>query len=327
METYRWGILAPGRIARKFAIGLQELPRAEIHAVASRNTSRAQSFSEEFDIPKRYDNYESLAKDPEIDIIYVANPHPYHKDSVLLCLDYGKAVLCEKPLGTNASEVETMLVRAREKQVFLMEAMWMRFLPAIVQVRKWLSEGLIGEVRFLMADFGFYGEFDPKNRKFNPDLAGGALLDIGIYPISLAYMIFGTEPTKVQSTAHIGQTGVDEHSAYTFTYKNGAIAQLSATYQTESPKEAHIMGTKGVIRLPLFWKAQEASVQLHGASRKHYDFSYPATGLQFQARCVMDCISDAKTECEIMPLEETLSITRLMDKMRAEWKMKYPWEI
>ena len=326
METYRWGILAPGRIARKFAIGLQELPRAEVYAVASRDISRADAFGNEFNIPHRYDNYEALVANPAIDIIYIANPHPFHHKSVLLCLEHGKAVICEKPLGTNAMEVEAMVAKAREKKVFLMEAMWMRFLPAIVQVHKWLTEGLIGDVRFLMADFGFYGEFDPQNRKYNPDLAGGALLDIGIYPISLAYMIFGEEPVQVQSSAHIGQTGVDELSAYTFIYKNGAIAQLSSTYSTESPKEAHIMGTKGVIRMPLFWKAQEASVQLHGGPLKHYDFSYPATGLQYQARCVMDCLSEGLTECNTMPLDETLRISKLMDNMRAEWGLKYPWE-
>ena len=326
METYRWGILAPGRIARKFALGLKELPRAEIHAVASRNLARANTFADEFGIPKRYDNYESLATDPDIDIIYVANPHPFHQKSVLLCLDQKKAVLCEKPLGTNLEEVQTMVNKARETQIFLMEAMWMRFLPTMIQVRKWLADGLIGEVRFLMADFGFYGEFDPLNRKFNPDLAGGALLDIGIYPISLAYMIFGDKPIKIQSTAHLGSTGVDELSTYTFTYENGAVAQLSATYSTETPKVAHIMGTKGVIRLPLFWKAQEATVQLHGHPLKHYDFSYPATGLQYQAGCVMDCIGNGQTECHTMPLNETLQITRLMDDMRASWGMKYPWE-
>ena len=256
----------------------------------------------------------------------MATPHNFHYEQVKQCLDAGKHVLCEKPLTINAAQAEELIAMAEEKKLFLMEAMWTRFLPATVQVRKWLEKGRIGEVRMFLANFGFYADWEPESRKFNPDLAGGALLDLGIYPLAYAYLIFGEEPVSVSSTAHIGETGVDNQSSYQFAYENGAFAQMYASNEADSPNEAVIMGTKGHIRLPLFWKADQATIILNGKKPKTYKFRYEATGLQFEASEVMDCIRKEKTQSDIMPLSETLRILRMTDRLRADWGMKYPEE-
>ena len=326
MKTYRWGILATGNIAKKFATGLSTLPNAVIQSVGSRSQASAEAFGDTFSIPNRHGSYEALASDPEVDIIYVATPHPGHHQAVLLCLAHGKHVLCEKPIAINSNQTKEMIEKARSQHLFLMEAMWMRFLPVMVQVRTWLKEGLIGTVYQLSADFGFKAEWDPLNRKFNPELAGGALLDLGIYPISLAYMIFQDEPIHVSSTAMIGKTGVDNQSCYLLGYKNGAIAQLSTSFMAQTTMTAHIMGDKGMISIPIFWKAKEATVTLNGEEPRRYEFPYESTGLQCQATYVMECLEKGQTESEIMPWAETLRIMQLMDDMRAEWGVKYPGE-
>lgn len=326
MEKIRWGILATGKIAHKFAQGLQTLPGAIIQAVGSRSAESAKAFASTYHIPNVHTSYESLAADPSVDVIYVATPHPGHKENTLLCLNNGKHVLCEKPFAVNAIEAEIMVSEAREKGLFLMEAMWTRFMPANVELRKILKDALIGDIRMLTADFGFSSEFNPLARTYNPDLAGGALLDVGIYPISYAYMIFGQEPSHISSTASICSTGVDDQSAYLFGYKNGAIARLSSSVAVETSKEAVIHGNKGMIRIPLFWKANELHIQQEGKEAVTYKFPYPSTGLQFQAKETMNCIRDGKTESTIMPLDETLQIMRMLDQLRAQWGMKYPME-
>ncbi|MEZ4826730.1 MAG: Gfo/Idh/MocA family oxidoreductase [Bacteroidia bacterium] len=326
MKTIRWGILATGKIAHKFAQGLQTLEGAVIQAIGSRNLPQAQAFASQYQIPNIHASYEALAADPEVDAIYVATPHPWHRDNTLLCLENGKHVLCEKPFAVNTHEAEVMVAKAREKNCFLMEAMWTRFMPANVQLRQMLRDGIIGDIQMLTADFGFFSEFDPASRIYNPGLAGGALLDVGIYPISYAYMLFGEDPVHMSSTASICATGVDEQSAYLFGYANGALARLSSSVSLETSREAVIHGTKGYIRVPLFWKASELHVTVNGSEEKIYSYPYPSTGLQFQAQEVMNCIHGGKTESDIMPLDETLRIMRCLDTIRSQWGMKYPME-
>lgn len=326
MEKIRWGIMSPGRIAHKFAQGLQTLPDAIIQAVGSRNAGRAQEFGAAYNIPNVHDSYEALVNDPEVDVIYVAPPHPWHMENTLLCLEHGKPVLVEKPFAINAQQGEKMIAKAREKGLFLMEAMWTRFIPANVALRKLLAEGTIGDVRMLTADFGFYSEWEPESRKFNPDLAGGALLDVGIYPIAYAYMIFKEDPDHVSSTASICETGVDDQSAYLFGYKNGAIARLSSSVRVLTAMEAVLHGTKGSIHIPIFWKAPHFTVTLRGQEPVRHDFPYESTGMQFQATEVMQCLREGKLESDIMPLSETMRIARLMDSIRESWGMKYPME-
>ena len=226
-NAIRWGILGTGSIAKQFARGLADTPDAVLQSVGSRTQDSADAFGEAFSVPTRHASYEALANDPEVDAIYVSTPHPFHKDNSILCLQAGKAVLCEKPFTINAAEAKAVVEVARARGVFLMEAMWSRFFPAMQQVKKWLDEKAIGEVRLVNADFGFRAGINPEGRLFNPALGGGALLDVGIYATSFASFVLGPHPTRIESMANIGETGVDEQNAVILGYDNGAMALLS----------------------------------------------------------------------------------------------------
>lgn len=326
MEKIRWGILATGKIAGKFAAGMQTVEHAKLQAVGSRSEDKAKAFAQQYGIAKVHTTYEALANDPEVDIIYIATPHPYHHANALMCLEAGKAVLCEKPIAINQQQTTEMIAKAREKKVFLMEAMWTRFLPVWVQIKAWLDEGKIGEIKQLHADFAFKAPWDPKNRVLNPELAGGAMLDVGIYPLALAYYVFGEEPVHASTTAHIGSTGVDEQSAYLLGYANGAFANLSAGVQVNSSRQAIIVGTEGRIVIPLFWKSSEVRIEYEDGREEYYPFPYESSGLQYQAVHAMQCLREGKTESPIMPWSESLRLMKLMDRFRAEWGLKYPEE-
>ncbi|MGC9358300.1 MAG: Gfo/Idh/MocA family protein, partial [Anaerolineae bacterium] len=293
-KTIRWGILSTGSIAHKFAEGLSQLPDAELIAVGSRRQETAEAFGEEHGVPHRHASYEALANNPEVDVIYIGTPHPFHKENSLLALRAGKAVLCEKPLTINAAEAEEIITVARDRGLFLMEAMWTRFIPAVVRVRQLLAEGVIGNIRLFQADFGFRADFDPKSRLFAPKLGGGALLDIGIYPISFASMILGT-PTQVTSLAHLGQTGVDEEAAILLSYPNGALAALLAAIRTATPTEATIMGTKGRIKVHSpFLHPHHLTLYSEG-KEEIIDIPYEGNGYNYEAAEVGRCLRTGKT--------------------------------
>ena len=326
-QEIRWGILSTGTIAGKFAEGLQSVPDAELLAVGSRSQAAADAFGDKFDIERRYDTYEALAEDPDIDVIYVGTPHSFHKENTLLCLNRGKAVLCEKPFAINATEAELMIRTARENGVFLMEAMWSRYLPVMQRVRELLSEGVIGDVMQLTADFGFQNTFDPKHRLYDPAMGGGALLDIGIYPVSMASMVYGT-PDRIQSMAHLGKTGVDENAAVILGYKNSpALAIISTSLCVHSHRSAMINGTKGCIRLPdPWWKTPRFTLEIHQGETSEIEVPITGNGYNYQAVEVGRCLRAGLLESDVMPLEETISVTRTMDIIRAQWGLTYPME-
>jgi len=325
-RTCRWGVLGPGRIAGQFARGLAVLDDAELVAVGSRSQENANRFAEEFDVPRRHSSYAELAADPDVDAVYVATPHPAHVENAILCLEAGKAVLCEKPFAVNASQVERMIGVARERGVFLMEAMWTRFLPLLVQVRQWLADGTIGEVRMVKADFGFRSDLDPQGRLFNPELAGGALLDIGCYTISLASMVFGTQPDRIVSMTHLGETGVDEQSAMIFGYPEGQLAILTCAVRTGIDQDARIYGTEGMIRLPASWWRGTQATLMVGEEEQTVDLPYDGTGYNCEAAEVMRCLEAGKLESAFMPLDESLAIMQTMDRVREQWGLTYPME-
>jgi predicted dehydrogenase len=321
-----WGILGCGKIAHKFAKGLSTLKDARLLAVGSRSQEKAAEFAAEHKAERACGSYEALAADPEIDIIYVATPHPWHAANTRLCLENDKAVLCEKPFTVNAAESASLIAFAREKKLFLMEAMWMRFFPVMEGLRQWISEGRIGEVRMLKADFGFRAEWNEESRLFNPDLAGGALLDIGIYPLSLAYMVFGSAPEALTGLADIGTTGVDEQSAYILRFEGGKLAVLSSAVRTKLPHEALILGTEGSVRIPDFWHGTEAWLESGGRKPKRYRFPITSNGYQYEARAAMDSLRAGQTEHPLMPLDESLAIMQTMDDLRSLWGLRYPFE-
>jgi len=323
----RWGIIGTGFIANKFAEALQILPDAELVAVGSRAADTAKKFAKAFGIPHPHSSYEKLANNPDVDVVYIATPHPFHMENTILCLKAGKAVLCEKPFAVNASQAQQMTDVAKAEKLFLMEAMWTRFLPIIMKVREWLGQGLIGPVRFLQVDFGFRCDWKPQDRLLNPELAGGALLDVGVYTVALASMVFAGPPTKITGMAHLGQTGIDEQSAMVLGYQDGQLAVLSCAIRTQTLQEAVIVGTKGMIRIHSpFWSATTATILIEDEEDETIKIPHKCNGFEYEAREVMQCLLAGKLESDYLPLDETLSIVKTMDEIRAQWGLKYPME-
>ena len=324
-DVFRWGILGPGGIAKKFATGLGALDDAQVVAVGSRSQERADAFADAFDVPRRYASYEALARDPAVDAIYVATPHPFHKEHSILCLEAGKPVLCEKPFAINQRETRDVIEVARREGVFLMEAMWTRFLPITRQVKAWVTAGAIGEVRMLYADFGFRAKVNPKGRLFDLALGGGGLLDVGIYPISYASLIFDAQPTTISSQAHIGATGVDEQAAMVFGYADGQLALISCGIRIKTPHEAKILGTDGMISIAQFWDGRTATLSA-GGKEEVVTLECAGNGYECEAAEVARCVRAGKLESDLMPHSDTLANMQTLDAVRAQWGLKYPME-
>lgn len=327
MEPIRWGILGTGSIADKFATGLQDTPDAVLAAVGSRSLETAKAFADRFGNPNVYGSYQDLVNDPDVDTIYVATPHPMHYAAVRLSLEAGKGVLCEKPFTLNAREAADLIGYARERKLFLMEAMWSRFLPAAQKFRQLVADGAIGEPRILHADFGFrHGTGDPAHRLFAPELGGGALLDVGVYVTSLASWIFG-RPQTIASFGHLGPTGVDEQAALIFGYEGGAFAQLTAAVRTATPQEVTLMGTEGTLRIhPLWWKATELTLSRPGEDDETFDLPFEGNGYNYEAAEAGRCLREGLLESPTIPLDETLAIMETLDAVRAQWGLVYPTE-
>lgn len=323
-DKIRWGILGTGAIAHKFATGLKAVPDAQLIAVGSRTQAAADKFADEFNAPRHHASYEALADDPDVDVIYISTPHNFHKDNSILCLNAGKPVLCEKPFTINAAETDAVIQTARAKKLFLMEAMWTRFLPVLVQVRDFITAGAIGEVRMLTADFGFRTSVNAEGRLFNKVYGGGALLDVGVYPVSLASMLFGV-PTAIKALAQLGTTGVDEQAAIIFSHAVGQLALLSTAIRTNTQHEAVIAGTDGMIKIPDWWRATQFTLIKEGQSET-FAPPFEGNGYNYEAAAVGRCLREGKLESDVMPLEETRAIVATMDAIRAEWGLKYPGE-
>jgi predicted dehydrogenase len=326
VEPIRWGILGTGWIANEFALGLKQLPDAELVAVGSRTRKSAQRFAEQHAVPHRHASYQALASDPDVDVLYVATPNPLHKEHAVLCLESGKPVLCEKPFALNAREAEEIIQAARDAKLFLMEAMWSRFFPLMARLRQLLAEGAIGDVQVLVADLSLRFDFDPADRRYALDLGGGALLDLGVYLVSFASMIMGS-PAEITSLAHLGETGVDEQAGIVLRYDQGQLSTLYTSIRMDSPLEAVLMGTKGQIRLHPWWiRPSKLTLSLSSGETTTVEMPYEGNGYQFEAAEVMACLRANKLESDLMPLDETLSIIQTLDVIRAQWGLIYPTE-
>lgn len=325
-QRIRWGILGTGKIARQFAAALQRLPDAELLAIGSRSAASADRFADEFKLPRRYSSYAALVEDPEVNVIYVATPHSCHADNTALALTAGKAVLCEKPFTINAMEAGGIIRLARERKLFLMEAMWTRFFPLMAKLRELLSEGVIGELRLLTADFGFRAGQAEEPRLFGLEYGGGALLDVGVYPVSFASMLLGP-PTRILGTANIGPTGVDEEAAILLGHGGGQSAVLHTAVRLDTAQEAILTGTTGRIRIHCpWWRPTLMTLSREGKPDERLEFPLPGNGYEYEAAEVMDCLRAGTLESPLMPLDESLSIMRTLDALRAQWGLKYPME-
>lgn len=326
-QKIRWGIMGTGEIAKKFAHDLKFAPDAELAAVGSRHRSSAEEFGDRFNIPKRYANYKKLANSSDVDVIYIATPHSLHHDNSILCLEAGKHVLCEKPFTLNARQAKEVIDLARQKNLFLMEAMWSRFIPVYQKIQELIQSDHIGAVRMITADFGFRAPWDPEHRLFNPKLGGGALMDVGIYTLDLAKWVLRKNPDDIKSWAELGETGVDEQSAYILGYDEGEMAVLNSAVRTQTPQEAFIMGTENTIKIHSpFWNSQRITIT---DSSEDTTLALPienGLGYQYEAIEVMNCLKSGKTESNVMPLQTSLENMQILDEIRSQWNLKYPGE-
>lgn len=320
----RWGILGTGAIANTFATALASMDDAVLQAVGSRTQASADTFGAAHNIPHCHASYEALAADPEVDAIYIATLNSLHQDNTVMCLKAGKAVLCEKPFTINRAQAEQVIAVARAEKRFLMEAMWTRFIPALQQAMAWIDEGAIGEVRMVQANFGFRYDAAPL---FDPALGGGALLDVGIYPITLAHMAFRQAPAHIRSLPYLGRNGVDEQSAYLLGYDGGGLAILGSAIQTRTPYDGYIMGTEGLITLhDSFWNASRVSLERPEEEEVTKEFPHQCNGYEYEAMEVQRCLRAGKLESDIMPHQTTLDILETMDSIRLQWGLRYPME-
>lgn len=323
----RWGILGTGHIAHLFVQDLRLIPDAKVLAVGSRTRERAEAFGAEFDIPHRHAGYEGLAGDAEVDIVYVATPNALHREHMLMCLEAGRAVLCEKPFTLNAAEAEEVLTVARARSRFVMEGMWTRCFPAWRQVREWLADGKIGEARLVKADVCLRRPFDPARRNYDLNLGGGALLDLGVYPLALAQMVFGAEPAGVTGCAAIGVTGVDEQSGYLLRYAGGQMALLGASLQAEAGQQAEIAGTLGRIIVPHPWtRPERAELFRQGDEGRTFESPRVGRGFVYEAQEAMLRLRGGECESPWMSWTDTLQVTRTADALRRSWGLRYPGE-
>jgi predicted dehydrogenase len=314
----RWGILGTGGIAKVFTEDLLTLPGHSVVAVGSRRPETAAAFAERYGIPRAYATYADLAADSGVDVVYVATPHSGHVPAASSCLTAGRAVLVEKPLGVSASEAENLVMLARRHGRFAMEAMWTRFNPVIARLRKLVAEGAVGEVRAIYADFAIAPTYDPAHRLWAPELAGGALLDLGIYPVSFAWMLLGA-PDQVRAVAAPAPTGVDANTAIILRFGAGAVALLHCGLYAESPCAATVIGTRGRIEIePLFYRPSSLTLYRHSRPAETYLVALDGHGYTYEATEVGRCLRAGLTESPLMPLDETVAILRTLDAVRAQ---------
>ncbi|MFD5079397.1 Gfo/Idh/MocA family protein [Streptomyces sp. NPDC058371] len=328
-ENVRWGILATGGIAAAFTADLIDLPDAEVVAVASRSQESAKAFAERFGIPRAYGDWASLAADEDVDVVYVATPHAAHRAAAGLCLEAGRHVLCEKAFTLNAREAGELVALARTHDRFLMEAMWMYCNPLVRRLKTLIDDGAIGEVRTLQADFGIAGPFPPSHRLRDPAQGGGALLDLGVYPVSFAQLLLG-EPSDVVARAVLSDEGVDLQTGALLSWENGALASVHCSINGGTPVSASVTGSAGRIDIPYGFFFPDHFV-LHRDGRDPERFAAdpgagPRNSLKHEASEVMRALRAGESESPLVPLEGTLAVMRTLDAIRDRIGVRYPGE-
>lgn len=323
-DTVRWGILGTGRIARDFANGLRDIPGAVLAAVASRSQDGADAFGEEFGIPLRLPSYEALAACADVDLVYIATPHSLHAENALAMLAGGKGVLCEKPFALNRAQAERVVARARERKLFLMEAMWSRFMPGLLEARRIVASGELGTVSQAHADFGFAAAYDPEARLFNPRLGGGALLDVGIYPLSLAAFLLGPV-AAVQAQSEIGPTGVDLQTVFTLRHADGALSTGACSLKARTPGLMTLSGERGRLRLDApFHRPPTLTLTDADGNSRTLDTPYLGNGYVHEAIEAQRCWLAGEIESPLMPHAQTLALMGVLDEIRRQVGVHYP---
>ena len=324
-QKLKVGILGAGHIAPKMATTLMGMKEAELYAVAARELSRAEQFADEFHAQKAYGNYEALADDPDIDLIYIATPHSHHFGPARMCLLKGKPVLCEKAFTANAREAEELIRIAQEKQVFLAEAIWTRYMPFSRTIRELTESGIIGKPMMLTASLGY--PIAHKERIVRLELCGGALFDLGVYPINFALMTFGNDLEKITSTCMKNEAGVDMQNSITFTYRDGRMAVMQTTAFWASDRQGIISGDKGYLVIDNINNPQQAVVyNTDHQETGRYTCPPQITGFEYQVLEAAEAIRQGAIEPASMPHAETLRVMRMLDSLRQEWGIRFPMD-
>jgi predicted dehydrogenase len=325
VKNFNWGIIGTGGIARAFATDIQHLDGHIVGAVGSRTLNNATGFSNKFG-GVAYGSYEELVQDPSIDAVYVATPHPAHKENVIAALNAGKPVLCEKPFAVNARQAQEMVDAAVENNVALMEAMWSRFLPHYAQVREIIASGILGKILTIHADHGQRLADQNIPRLVEPSLAGGALLDLGIYPVSFAHMILGN-PTKITASGVLTEKGVDGQASMIFDYADGAQAVLNTTMIEQTPCRAVVAGSNGWLEIDrVFYTPTNMRVTLFDGIVNEYPSTYVGHGLREQAEIFKQLVISGEQQSEILNWKDTVDIMTTLDVVRSQIGLAYPFE-
>jgi len=326
-KKIRWGILGCGKIARKFASDLQLVDAAILQAVGSSDGKSAKQFAEEFPVQTVHTSYEELASDPDVDIIYIATPHAFHPDHTTLCLDHGKAVLCEKAFALNSKQASAMIEKAKSKKIFLLEALWSQFLPHYEKMRAMIQDGQLGNIQSANFQFGFKPVPPIASRIFDPALGGGSLLDIGIYNVFFALSIMGM-PDQIEASAKLTDEFVDEQCAVLFKYRDGRFAQLFSTFNSNLSTEGHINGDNGRIKLTNRFYEHSATLEFYKDfldSRELIEVKKEkGYGYQYEARHATECMQKGLTESPVMTHSDTLQLMKVLDSIREKAGIKYP---
>ena len=325
LKNINWGIIGLGKIAHKFAQDLLLSENANLYAVASREISKAKEFGEKYQAQKYYDSYEELAKDPKIDIVYIATPHVFHFELTMMCLKNNKSVLCEKPLGMNAQQVKTLMEEAQSRKLFLMEGIWTRFIPATEKFLELMSQKVIGDLTSVTADFGFNAPQNPDSRVIKKSLGGGSLLDVGIYPVYISLICLGM-PNKIAAKARMLENNVDGYCDMEFEFQDGSVAKLESSIDTETPTEAFIEGTKGSIKLHRRFHHTEKLTLTQNSKEKDFNIKYKGNGYFHEIEEAYHCLLAGKTESEKLPLKTSLNLVTILDLVRKEIKLSYSEE-
>ena len=323
----RWGILATGAIAHSFADDLALLPDARLAAVASRTEESARRFADRHGIPRAYGSWEQLAQDPEVDVVYVATPHANHHAAAALMLAAGKPVLCEKPLTLDLAQARRLVGLARERGVFLMEAMWTYLDPAVRRLTGLIADGAIGDIRSVHAEFGFAAPPGTSGRLRDPAAGGGALLDVGVYPVAFAQLLLGT-PDSVLALGRVAADGVDDSTGILLGHPGGAQALLSCSIVSDMAQRAEVSGTLGRIEIPRDFYRPESFV-LHRQGHEPEEFRLPRDpghGYTHEAAEVMRCLRAGESESPLVPLDGTLAVMATLDAARRQIGLRYPGE-
>lgn len=327
MKNYNWAIIGTGRIAHTFAQALGGCEDAVLYAVGSRSEDKAKMFADEFGFEKAYGSYRELAEDKNVDIVYIATPMSSHYADVMLCLENGKNVLCEKSVGLSCAQAEEMVAAAKEKGLFFMEAMWMKCRPTYLKAVEWLKSGRIGEPEYIKADFCNLVEYDPDDRLFAPQCGGGALLDLAVYPLTLASDFLGAKPEKIISSAHIGRDGVDLSNSIMLQYEK-AYASINSGFEIPNRNNAVISGKNGSILFGdwFFCTSEVTLLDRDGKEIERSVIDNRINGYEYEIEEVHRCLNTGSVESALVPHSSTLAVMRIMDKCRSDWGMRYPDE-